>query len=314
MAGPVNAQSGSNGRVYTHPVTGETAASVTTILSGGVPKPALTSWAAKMAAEYAAERIEELATLVKSEGDVGRREAIDRIKGAPWRQRDNKADIGTAVHDVAEQIVLEGTNSVKVDDLGEDVLPYVRAVYRFWRDWKPEPIVAEATVWSREWGYAGTLDLIADIDGYGRCLLDWKTSKGIYGEVALQLAAYVNADFVLLDDGTEMEIPHPIDQVGAVHLRPDGSYAVHLIPVDAIEPHWYGFLYAREVAHWMREHSKVAIPSAAARPTFDGTAPAPPLKSKMLKADWLAEARRLNLDVSSKDTVKTIRAAVEAAR
>lgn len=269
MAGPRHAtNTARGGRLYVHPVTGETATSVTTVLSGGVPKPAIPRWAAKTAAEYVAANINELASLAKT-GRQGRSEIIDRVKGAPWRQRDTKADIGTAVHDVAEKMALDPDTPIEISDYDGELHGYLEALVRWHRDWRPEILSSEATVWSRQYGYAGTLDLICridipDRDEYGKwagtrpcMLLDYKTSKGVYGETALQLAAYEKADFVLLDDGTEAEIPRPIDLMGVVHLRPAGSYGFH--PVEVSERWWHCFLWANEIARFSNEDSKTAI-------------------------------------------------------
>lgn len=50
--------------------------------------------------------------------------------------------------------------------------------------WKTEePLVSE------EYNYGGTLDCVGEVNGK-LCLLDWKTSKALYPEYLLQLAAY----------------------------------------------------------------------------------------------------------------------------
>ncbi len=49
--------------------------------------------------------------------------------------------------------------------------------------------MTEQTVWSRTHRYAGTLDLVAYVDGV-RTLIDFKTSKAIYAEAHLQNVAY----------------------------------------------------------------------------------------------------------------------------
>jgi len=54
------------------------------------------------------------------------------------------------------------------------------------------PIRVEDRVWSRRYGYAGTTDLLAEVDGV-LTLVDFKTSKAIYAESTLQVAAYVMA-------------------------------------------------------------------------------------------------------------------------
>lgn len=273
MAGPTHASSGSRGRLYQHPVTAETAVSVTTILGDGIPKKALVGWAAKEAASYAVDNIDELAELAQKGGEH-RLEAIDRIKGSPWRRRDNKANMGTAVHDIAERMGLEGPGAIDVASYDPDLQGYVRSLVRWWEAWKPEVQMTEATVWSREWGYAGTLDLIAKIEipGHGEvtALIDYKSSKGVYGETALQLIGYANADFVLLDDGSEAEMPKT-DIGGVVHILPSGQMAP-FYPVQLTDELWSTFLYVREVALWTREGQKHAIGKAAA-PAGEANAP-----------------------------------------
>lgn len=268
MAGPTNASSGRSGRLYTHPISQETAVSVTTILNQGIPKPALTGWASKMAATYAVEHIDELRGLIKQGGE-SRLEALDRIKGAPWRNRDNAADRGTAVHDIGEAMGLGDLDPADVDlsDYDDEIRGYVQSLVRWWDAFRPKVEATEVTVWSRQYQYAGTLDLIATIDlpeiegiwpgGPARMLADYKTSKGVYGEVGLQLTAYANAEFALLDDGTEAELP-PVDLGGVIHILPDGKPA-KLHPIALTDDLWSYFLYAREVADWSREGSKTAV-------------------------------------------------------
>ena len=50
------------GRGHSYELDGEKVPGVTTILSKGVPKPALVDWAARMAADYAINHWDELAT------------------------------------------------------------------------------------------------------------------------------------------------------------------------------------------------------------------------------------------------------------
>jgi len=264
VSGPKHAESSRSGRLYSHPVTGETALSVTTVLGDGIPKKALPGWAARTAAEYATANIHELAKLV-DEGGVSFKEAIDRIKGAPWRQRDNKADIGTAVHDVAELLAGKPAGSDYELDLAEydeSIHGYLLSLLGWFEKWEPIVEATETTVWSRQHGYAGTLDLICSIpsrhpDG-GFMLLDFKTSKVVYGETALQLAAYAHADFVLLDDGTEHDIPGPIVELGVVHITPDGNPA-RLYPVEHDPSLFDVFLDAKAIAGWTRDDSRTAI-------------------------------------------------------
>jgi PD-(D/E)XK nuclease superfamily len=54
------------------------------------------------------------------------------------------------------------------------------------------PVTMEHRLYSREHDYAGTLDVVGEVDGQ-LAVVDWKTSKAIYDEMPLQAAAYAQA-------------------------------------------------------------------------------------------------------------------------
>ena len=189
--------------------------SVTTILGATVPKPALVGWAAKATAEWAVDHHAEWRDL------TDRRATVDLLKGAPFRDRDNAADVGTAVHAYAE-----ATAKGHASFIPPEVEPFVAGFERFVCDWRPEYLETEATVFGD--GYAGTLDAIARIDGQVVLLATKTTRSGVYPEVALQLAAYWSADFIGRNDGaTEDPMPEMYAAM-VLHLRPEGY---RLVPV-----------------------------------------------------------------------------------
>lgn len=213
--------------------------SVTSAISNGLPKPFLVGWAAKMAAECAVDDIEIVQAFL-AKGD--KRAAIDHIKGARFRDMGAKADRGTIVH-----AALEGYLAGKPVDpdvihaqLDEAHVPktmwrsatnMIGGLMEFLYDEEPEVLWSEATVYSRAHGYAGTADLIARMrvgDSILPVVLDVKTSKRIYNEVAYQLCAYARADFVGLDDGTEAHLLHGLDEKIehgiVVRPTPTGTY------------------------------------------------------------------------------------------
>jgi hypothetical protein len=121
-----------------------------------------------------------------------------------------------------------------------------------WQTWlkfvdayKPQFTGSEFTVWSNRHGYAGTADFSAHIFGW-HVLVDIKTGKYPYPEVAMQLAAIANADFILGADGTESPIPH-YDRYAVLHLRPRGA---RLHPVDKIPEAFQSFLALKQVFDW----------------------------------------------------------------
>ena len=196
--------------------TGRRIPGVTTILKGGLPTPALINWAGNVTAEYAVNNWADLAVKPVAE-------RLKELKECKWAERDAAARRGTEVHALGEQLV-HGRQVEVPDELSGHVESYVRFLDR----WQPDPILTEVTVYHRQYDYAGTLDLICKMDG-ATWLLDLKTGRsGVYGETALQLAAYRYAEKYLDRDGTARDMP-PVDHTGVVWVRSDGY---DLIPVS----------------------------------------------------------------------------------
>lgn len=232
---PVNSETNSEGsRWYIHPTTGERFISVTTVL-GNIAKFGITLWAAKLSATAAFDRLPLLnraartpaCNLTKTGDACGNcRDCVTYwLADRHNRVRDEAADLGVKLHDVAEQDALFGEGA-HVDD---DVKPFVDQ-YRRWRDhYQPTFHATEMTVISRKWGYAGTLDAILSIAAMPKQLahlndlpacVDWKTSKSVDLVKGWQVVAYANADHVLLPDGTELPMPE-IKAGLIVHIRPE---------------------------------------------------------------------------------------------
>ena len=196
------------GRGYKHPLTGVKVPSITTII-GALSKPMLVPAAAKFCAEYAVANWDTLSAL----DPAGR---IDAIKGSYRAAWFGKADLGSRVHEVAEA----WAKNEPIPTVEDDMTGMVASLLAWLDAQAPEFLAIEATVWSEKHGYAGTLDLIALMGGlvtFG----DYKTGKAVYPEVALQIAAAANADYILGPDGTQYELPK-LERAVAVSLRPQG--------------------------------------------------------------------------------------------
>ncbi len=201
---------------HSYKLDGKPVKGVTTLLNAGYPKPMLINWAAKTVAEYVADNFDT----VRDVRAQGREETIDLLKNAHRRDRDRAAARGTDVHALAEEL-LHGREV----EVPEHLAGYVNGYVDFIDRWQLQPVVTEKPCASREWWYAGTFDAVADI-GAGqlkgkRLLLDWKTSRGVYGETAMQLAAYQHAEFYVADD-TEHPMPE-VDGLAVVHISRDGT-------------------------------------------------------------------------------------------
>lgn len=191
--------------------------SVTTAMNS-LAKPFLVGWAAKMTAECAVEDREIIDAMLKKKN--GKAAALAHLKQARYRDSGGKADRGTIVHATVEaylagkpvdpehiQFLLDEKGVP--EHLHAATFKMVDGAMEFLFDFEPEIIWSESTVYSREHGYAGTLDILAKMR-VGRSKLpvvvDFKASKAIYNEVAMQLTAYGRADFVGMDDGTEVPL------------------------------------------------------------------------------------------------------------
>lgn len=245
-------------------------ASVTS-LTGLLPKN-LTWWAGNAVAECAFNQQDEWKHLPTRE------EQQDYVRRAHDRIKSKAADLGTEIHAYVEAI-----------NLGKPVPVFplqAKARMRHFADFvdqvAPRIEAAETKVYHRgDRGgasarclYAGTLDMLAEIDGR-MAVVDVKTGKEVYEEAALQINAYAYADFLVADPhhpGAQQitpkrgkrwyewhgpaadEIPMPDVQAGYVlHLRDDGWDLVEVPITDAL---YETFLSLFSVDRWEREIKK----------------------------------------------------------
>jgi hypothetical protein len=123
-------------------------------------------------------------------------------------------DRGSAVHAAAAIVAAGG--EPEITDVDTDNRAYmdgcVAAVKRFFRELRPVPMHIERTVFSERYQYAGTLDLVALMNGV-LCIFDWKAS--LTPSVPYQLAAYALA----LDP-----VSRCLRYGYGVEIHPDGTY------------------------------------------------------------------------------------------
>ncbi|MCJ2530766.1 MAG: hypothetical protein LN413_00395 [Candidatus Thermoplasmatota archaeon] len=213
---------------------------VTTVLRA-LAKPALVPWAAKEAAK---------AIFNDPYGITTEKEAVSAI----YKTRDRAGDRGRAVHNFAEAIGKARPEDREAVDFAQVAEPYVEGVYGFFATMQPDVLFTEVNVYNDTYGYAGTADLVAEIADQ-TWLIDYKTSKAVYPETGLQLAAYQNAEYILTE--TE-ENTYPIsmqrngdlfiDATAAVLLRPGGQFEWHPMQGD-----FEAFLALKKVWEWQNK-------------------------------------------------------------
>lgn len=240
--------------------------SVTTIIGGGVPKPALLPWGIKSTAEGVVKQRGVLAAMLAAcetpdacaNGEFCGPcdQTIRWAKSLPYAIRDRAADLGTQVHEWIEAHRLDKP----MPTVPLPIRPYLRSFEQFLADFEPDYHMVEASVYNRTEHYAGTLDAIVRLrlplnEHAGQYVLDAKSGKNVYPEVGLQLAAYRFAEFIGAPDGSEQLMP-PTDGGLALHLSP---VTYRLIEVRCDEDVFRAFLYAREVFRFVSETGKTVL-------------------------------------------------------
>lgn len=275
--GPIPQRQG-NGYYADH-VTGDRLRSVTTILSGGVPKPGLVHWAGNMCTDSAIENLPALVAASRNPEQLA--ELRSYITKAHTRKKDERADVGSAVHKIIEcnLLGLELPTSVMVGEEeyrfdGPELAPFVENFKRFLDEWEPAFEASEMVVANPEHGYAGTLDFILSSQGLiGDALRsfgfeipenvgimgdtktggDWDkvTSAGhvhgVYPEAGLQMSAYRKGQHCWLRDGQRVPMPATAEVGVVLHLRPEG-YRIY--PVLCGDDTYRYFRYAQVVDEW----------------------------------------------------------------
>ncbi|WP_289009538.1 hypothetical protein [uncultured Thermomonospora sp.] len=280
--GPARIPRRSASGYYLCPVTGRYLKSVTTIIGQGSPKEAVTHWAGNIVAQTA---MDNLPRLVQASMDpVKAKEAYDWLRHAHTRKKDERAAIGSAVHQLIEAKVLD--KPVPEEILADpELAPYATNFEAFVRDWRVEFEASEMVVANYTEGYAGTLDymlrseLIAEAIGAPAdavLLGDTKTGgalgertygggiKGVYPEAGVQMAAYRRAEYGWLRDGTRVELPRAYEIGVVLHLRPEGY---RLYPLRCGDEVFEAFLHIRQVAEFHSGLAKNVVGQALTPPT-----------------------------------------------
>jgi hypothetical protein len=111
-----------------------------------------------------------------------------------YDKRDEAASIGTLVHEMVEaHIGKVDFDESKLVGLSEENRERVNSGYRAYRSWESmtrlEIVEQEMALVSELHQFGGTPDAIGRFNNE-LCLLDWKSSNGVYQDYLIQLAAY----------------------------------------------------------------------------------------------------------------------------
>lgn len=279
MTQPSLAHATDYGRMYSRSLgSNPEVPSITTVI--GQESKDLTGWAGHMAAT-ALVKDARLAGAVGSASEL--RTLAKQASSAAEKYRDAAAARGDRVHHYCEQVALRGMGEQhQAEEAREQLNAHGEGAYaerfdEWWDLYGVKPLAAEITVWNQTVGYAGTLDLVAEIGGR-ICLIDFKTktlnwqgrAKPLSESVVMQLVAGMQAEEQLLDAHTGAWQPWSYGK-DAVLIGVAVSEA-EVVPAQAnpqvLKAHWHKFWALRQV--W--EHTRT---TTEAGPALRPLAPPP---------------------------------------
>lgn len=110
-------------------------------------------------------------------------------------EKEEASRLGTAAHDWAEKFINHGLGKGDMPEMPEEKAVQIAA--SAFMEWAEEHEVkfvsSERIVYSKKHDFIGKMDIEGKIDGK-LCLIDLKTSNGLYNSVRMQTAAYAMAD------------------------------------------------------------------------------------------------------------------------
>ena len=190
-------------------------------------------------------------------------EALGKTK-AHAQELEKAAAIGTDVHASIEKGLREdlGMPPAKIEKstLSDESKIVAARAFGSYSDWKIKsdfkPRLIETTVYSLEYEFAGTLDVLGDhlVEGSDQRFVsvgDWKTSRYIYLSACMQIAAYRVA---ALEMGLHTEGPLNGIILRLPKLANDPAFEVRFIPeAELVELYFPAFLACMEL--WKSEQA-----------------------------------------------------------
>lgn len=227
--------------------------SVTTILKIINKGEAMVQWAANCASEYMRAALQPGQVYTAEE----LREVCNRARFNFRKVSEKAMDIGNITHHWVEEYLLKGEEALFNLPANPEAAKSSVAASTWLRQQSFRPTKIEMKLYSRKHRFAGTMDA----GGSGvvwvnnrKAIVDWKTSKAIYDEHRLQLAAYN----VAYEEMTGEEI----DERWLVRLgKDDGEFEAECYPRETLARDFNAFLLAKQLFEhmkWYEEQKRAA--------------------------------------------------------
>lgn len=218
-----------------------------------IAKPALINWAANQERTLVSDAAADLYLDLCQTPPMSRPTFLATLQGRIGKQKAHQkelakaGEIGTQVHALIEWNLRQSLGQA----VGAEPRVVDKAQWAFmaFQDWAQsvslKPRYIEQMVYSRAHHYAGTMDLLADVNGV-LSLVDFKTGKAIYAEAHVQNVAYQQA---------LIEMGHSVPQAGYIVRLPkvetDPEFEVGTVP--PVAELWPTFVAVLEVWRWWHQ-------------------------------------------------------------
>jgi hypothetical protein len=209
---------------------------------------ALLNWATKLMAQEVLDQI-PLSNNGRIETSLEDfTELILNAKSAHTRKLEDASDVGKQAHSFLEDYIKEIiSHNPHIKERPHD--PRANSCIDAALDWVSKFNVrflfTERKVYSKQFDFAGTLDGLAIVDVSEelkdrKCLIDWKTSSGVWPEHMLQSAAYCHA--------FQEETGETIDDRFILRLdKTDGSFNAFYVPHEEFATDFQAFVNALDL-------------------------------------------------------------------
>ena len=292
MTDPLLAHATEYGRMYARS-TSETFSvpSITTVI--GREAHSLDGWFGYMGASSLAKD-PELPQHLSSPAKL--RQAVNKAAKAAEVYRDDAARRGDRVHNYCEQVALRALGRPhRVKETREELASNGEEAFaarfdEWWELYRVEPVAPEITVWNASVGYAGTLDLVAKINGRV-CLIDYKTKgttrdgtvKPLDDKVVMQLVAGMKAEESLVDPVAGEWEPWKYGEnpvllavaIGETEVRPQRANP------DVLKHHWWKFCALKRVWEMSADVAAAGTALLPVAPPSHPAAAAPAASTKL---------------------------------
>tara|TARA_R100000654_G_scaffold5716_1_gene15740 strand:- start:4113 stop:4871 length:759 start_codon:yes stop_codon:yes gene_type:complete len=230
---------------HTYVVNNKIVRSVTGVTSMGVPKPQLINWLVNTPMFEAKSQLNKLL----DEGKKLDRVTLERVfhdsSAKTEKLKNEGALVGSVVHGLIEDY-LKGKEIPEQSD--KKVIACWNTFLKWWETQGYEPVEIEKKIYSKNYTYAGTLDLVVKDKKGNLVLIDIKTSNHVSFDYHLQLNAYKFA--------YEEETKSPISKALIVRLPKQGG-KIEIVDGIISKSMFDAFLSAKYMTHALVEYSNI---------------------------------------------------------